>query len=316
MRSDITDARAQPVENLATNPSFERVSPGTTLVRRNLAQHPRADTTWVGNNGTGGATTLSFENGMRKVTWTAQATAGSPQLIAGYPVTVTLGQTYTVSLLAAASNPIRLVLDWLLNGTWVTSSIYTVPSVSSDTTAPTRISITATVPSGVNQLQPLVRWQVASSTAPGNWIAGDQVLIELRPAPALPYFDGSTTDNTGIAYSWDGTAGSSSSSAKSSVVEVRRNLAIDPQATGFGSGSRIQNDRYTADGTYDTATGITNGPQGITTAARYTVTTARLGHGFNIAGNVEAGQPKLPIRLQPPLALPIQPLYGYTRRPL
>ena len=47
----------------------------------------------------------------------------------------------------------------------------------------------------------------------------------------LPYFDGSTTNASGIAYSWEGTIGASASVAKAGVIEVRRNLLSTPRGS-------------------------------------------------------------------------------------
>ncbi len=77
-------------------------------------------------------------------------------------------------------------------------------------------------------------------------------------------------------------------------VEVLRNYVTHPRATAWTlSAGQIgfQNTRWGSEGVYALLTGITGGPCGITTAAQYTVTTARAGHGFHLAGNVEDPTP-------------------------
>ncbi|WP_148285583.1 hypothetical protein [Microbacterium sp. B24] len=44
----------------------------------------------------------------------------------------------------------------------------------------------------------------------------------------LPYFDGATVDSTGIAYSYDGTPGASTSTARAEIGEVRKNFCARP----------------------------------------------------------------------------------------
>lgn len=73
------------------------------------------------------------------------------------------------------------------------------------------------------------------------------------------------------------------------------NLARHPRATAFlvtGQFPKFHNDRWNGDGAYSLLTGITDHPDGITTAARFTATTTpRIGHGFHIAGNAEQNPP-------------------------
>lgn len=76
------------------------------------------------------------------------------------------------------------------------------------------------------------------------------------------------------------------------IVNLARN---HPRGTGMlstGQFPKFHADRWGGDGTYSLITGVTGHPDGITTAARFTVTaTARNGHGWHIAGNCEQQPP-------------------------
>lgn len=76
-------------------------------------------------------------------------------------------------------------------------------------------------------------------------------------------------------------------------AEVIENLAKDPRATtlSLGGQGRWERDRWNAYGTYSTISGITNHPDGITTAARFTVTSGRTNLGFHLASNPQGSLP-------------------------
>lgn len=78
-------------------------------------------------------------------------------------------------------------------------------------------------------------------------------------------------------------------------VAAITNLALDPRATSLsntdtGSG-RWAADRWGGYVSYSTISNITDHPSGITTAARYTITTSRSNLGFHLAGNPQYGTP-------------------------
>lgn len=118
--------------------------------------------------------------------------------------------------------------------------------------------------------------------------------ISYPPDIALREFVGSTTRHTRRVeiYESDGVTRWLPPDVIGDVA--RKNLAVDPRGTlvTTAAGPRFQSGRWGAECTYATATGIT-GPDttGITTAAQYTVVTARSSHGFHLNGNPEGGAP-------------------------
>ncbi len=80
-------------------------------------------------------------------------------------------------------------------------------------------------------------------------------------------------------------------------VAAITNLATVPRGTNYlpvaaNTGTGLRNDRYGNDGTYSILTGATDGPVGIDTIDRFTVTTAtNPGHGFTVDGNTEVSSP-------------------------
>lgn len=271
--------------NWATNPEFKRVSTGSTVMRRNRAIVPQANATWSGDSGTGGVVTNTYENTLRKVTWTTQPTAGNARIGAGQTIVVTPGEVITVSMDMASSGGLSNMLVDMLDsgGTFVT--LLTSPGVvqSSNTAKPSRPSLTFTVPNNVGRIRVYHRWAAASYASPGAWLAAGNLLIEARPG-ALPYFDGASSGGaTGIVYTWEGAANASESNARANALEVRRNIAVTPRAGTFKSESvgaiGFSNARYPSNGTYSTVNGW----------YRYTRTVvANAAYGFHLAHNPEA----------------------------
>jgi hypothetical protein len=298
MRSEIIDGRVLPVENLATNPSFERAVAGTTVVRRNLHPTPTAQSAWLAqywgdaaNSGTTSRVLGAGPNGepVFQATYTTVVVTnkmGTP-VRAGNDnsIPVIAGRTYTASMYTKSSivwNPRQRIR-------WLTSSYATISDVSSGwyTNTPQdtwiRISYTYVAPPNAAYMWIGVEAESPNNNlTPGVVVMGTKALIEERPV-LMPYFDGSTTDNTGITYAWEGTAGASTSVAKSSVVEVRRNLESNPNpAAAYGAA---------APSTAAITTETTTPPFGTTQYWRATsdVNTSTLGFDSRISLSVAAG---------------------------
>lgn len=250
MRSELFDGRILPVENLATNPSFERVTPGTTVVRRNLHPNPSGKNTasWSGYVA-GGSFSVSRPNtggpltgaqSWVRVDFSAPPTA-SPASIAtstssgSYSIAVVPGRTYTMSGYAISSwtgySGVRIDIQWYNSlGTQVGNESSAQPTLTTSDTWERR-SKTVIAPADAAYAFLLLAFSSPTSMPAGTYIGATAMLVEERPA-AMPYFDGSTVDNTAIAYSWEGTANASTSLAKAGAVEVMRNYFRDPGARG------------------------------------------------------------------------------------
>ncbi|GAB2702096.1 hypothetical protein BKA24_001725 [Microbacterium marinum] len=235
-RELVRDAFGQPVENLCTNPSFERVVPGTTIFRRNLAINPgfkraATGTTVVRRNiwaGSRLATTLS----------------GGAVLTQGTTVDGRLGDTFTQgSVHAQAIYRLFVALAELRDGVTYTASA-TIKNLGTEEVLVTTDWCDIAGPDAYWRLAPGETRRVhATSSRPqygtvyrfadfqvqtlGGAVHISEQMVEARPVP-LPFFDGNTPNTLGIACSFEGAANASPSVAKAAAVEVWRNLAKNP----------------------------------------------------------------------------------------
>ena len=254
MREIVRDTNAQPVENLCTNPSFERVVPGGTVVRRNLATNPSFEravegTTVVRRNlypyptttptgqltfvgaGSGGSvferSTRSHSGGIAVRAITSSGSRGLQPAGANANLTVTPGRTYTISLWLYVEGSTSLP-GWQVGR----SGYGSATAMRVDPTTPAgpdrwyRVYLTLTALPGDTFILP---WFTTSDTS--MVVHADDILFEERPR-LLPAFRGDTPNDRGIAYEWEGAANASPSVAKAAVVEVRRNLSPNPSAQG------------------------------------------------------------------------------------
>jgi hypothetical protein len=261
--------------NLATNPSFETAQSGATEVRRNLASHPAGTQTTVAANllgvrwrsfGSGGAGTTTAVTGasdgpiglttyvrstfttpptsMAEVGFThtnaAPSTSGTVTT-ADYPVVP--GQIYTWSTYVRKSgNGAYNMRVWLYYRNSAGAFVSSASNASATTLAVgewTRLSFTHEVPATAAYVGVSAHAD-SNATVPaiGDTFDATGFLAELSQT-LRSYFDGATTDALGVDYAWTGAANSSPSTASSSVVTVRTNLATNPQVTtttGWGVG--------------------------------------------------------------------------------
>lgn len=237
MRSELTDSRTQVVENLVTNPKFERVVAGTTILRRNLHRNPNLATILTGWSGYSSGMTVTSARVVEsfnaasaycRVAITA-ITNGSVAVYNIYGnITISPGRTYTFSVYGRPSwaTSTSANIEWYdsSNG-WISTSVGTISAHAKN--AIERRSVTATAPANASWGKFIFIRNGGANPVVGDTLDASMGLIEERPG-LLPYFDGSTTDNTGITYAWEGTASASTSVIKAASTEVRRNLCTNP----------------------------------------------------------------------------------------
>jgi hypothetical protein len=259
MRSGIADARLGPFENLATNPLFARAVAGSTIVRRNLVPSPNLTASafrYV--NAIGGSFTLPTANpsprqlldlggptGYARVDWGEAPTASPAALGAGSVaggatgtagrMPVTPGATYALSAFGAAGFKlgagIRLDVNWYgVDHNLVASSGGAIVPNQPDEWM--RVSRILTAPSSAVSVSFRLSFS-GPQVGANSWIGAGGFLMERLPA-VLPFFDGATLDDSGIAYSYEGAEGASVSLAKAAVVEVARNCIFNPMAVPGG----------------------------------------------------------------------------------
>lgn len=264
MRAARCDPRVGPVLNIMTNPSFERAVAGAVAVRKNLAAYNTraqtaafnlavnnasglSDNRWFGPSGAGtrerfasGGPTVDLQAFLRK-TWTTVPTsrgvdvgpsltrgfgAGTVSAIGGIPVTA--GRTYTISVYSRYSEDrfcsIRVNFKDASGNPVVNNLDGSVIRPAAGTWARPTLTVTAPV---TGFMEAIEYDNPVNTQSVGTYLDMTGLLIEERPG-ILPYFDGATTDNSGIAYAWDGTAGASSSSARAATAEVRKNFCFRP----------------------------------------------------------------------------------------
>ena len=226
--------------NLAINPSFESVTAGTTTVRTNLLGNPRVtrNTAWVVNPGTGGVATRTwYESGGHEnapfvtATWTTSPTGGNRRIVADDTVLLKEGAVvpdvpYTASVwvLTSVERQMFINVDWSNAGylSLVSSTAVVVPAG-----VWTRLFVSGL--SNAQATKATVFATLMTSPLPGESISATKGLLE-QTTQLRPYFDGATPDALGFDYGWTGAVDASTSTAKAAVVEVRRNLAANPQA--------------------------------------------------------------------------------------
>ena len=305
------------MKNLAANPRYHRASSGTNVMRRNLAAYPLGIAVnapagaagvftgrWAGS--TGGVAAHSIVTGatdgpdgitqyFRKV-WSASpiinadtgvnlsnATGNTGTHVGGFPVDPSLTYTVSAYVRATAKNKIGGGIQvWFrdVDGNYITASAKSSPNVAMPEGEWMRGSLTFTPPPTAVTVGMVLDVDGGDVWLPGEILDVTGVLVEALPA-LLPYFDGSTVDDTGVLYEWEGAANASPSTAKSAAVEVRRNIAPFPR---MGAGATIS--AWTPGGTSEQSdlTGI-SGPLGIATAKRTTILTTATGLGEPIQTN-------------------------------
>lgn len=226
LRSELTDTRTQPIQNMATNPNFERAISGATIVRRNFVLNPILSTSIHANGGNVGsgsktATRTIGRDGRGAARQTATADGANPGwgMMTG---TLTPG-TYVISVYGRSNNA-SLILRAYRQGTATATTSHI--GDKSATSEWQRVHAVVTITSaGTLQVSGLV--VSIGSVAAGDWVEWCDFMCERIPS-LLPFFAPGIIDNKSISYEWEGAADASTSVAKSSVIELRRNLHVNP----------------------------------------------------------------------------------------
>lgn len=232
-----------PLINLVTNPSFEAVTAGTTIVRTNACLNPALGTDSVGWNTYGGGstnvnlTTARVANAAASSGWawrvTGSATSTSVMAELGAaPVPVVVGLTYTASIYARAGANRAATLRIRPQGG---AGDFTVLIALTPTL--TRYSVTVTA-APTTTVMGLSIVGAGDAFGVGDYIEATQALFE-QTDQLRPYFDGSTPAALGFVYAWTGTAHASTSTAKAAVVPCITNLAPNPSFDTVNTGTTI-----------------------------------------------------------------------------
>ena len=228
------------ITNEAVNPSFESVNPGTTIVRTNLSTNPRAlaGNGWFRNNGaihkdtflTSGIPThpLGITSALRSSLQDGQ----SKSAIASFYNIDTLANTGPQRHLGvwvlAEQDGFKVSTYGHLAETVLFSGVWTyIRTTGSGLAALEYATLEVTKIDGSMAL-----------TSDGVLVTG--CVVEKTLDPIGGYFDGSILDSLGFDYGWTAAIGTSTSTAKAAIAEVRRNIVTNPNVsvdtTGWVSG--------------------------------------------------------------------------------
>lgn len=227
-------------QNLATNPSMDAVTPGTTVLRTNLLTNSNMEVDpWDDYSTDSNATSSTTEakDGIlsTKITPSASGIRGAKTTIAS----VSAGVSYTFSawvLRESGSSSMSAQIQWLDGVTPLTLSTQSFSSAPINTWS--RMFITATAPDGATTAEVSIVFNDAVAATDVAYI--DSALFE-QTDQLRPYFDGSTVDALGWVYDWTGTEDASTSTAKATATVFRTNLVTNPSfetnTTGWAASS-------------------------------------------------------------------------------
>ncbi|GAA1977480.1 hypothetical protein GCM10009798_43370 [Nocardioides panacihumi] len=225
-----------------------------TTVRTNLVTNPSFETNttgWSANNSTiARSTTVAFV-GTACLALTSASTAFAEAQTPAQAFPVTAGRDYTASLYSRAATQPRTAICILL---WADASgapigFTTSGSATNSTSAWTRITSTATAPAGAAYASV---WHRVTGAAVGEVHYIDGVMLE-QTSTVGTYFDGATTNTTGVVHAWTGTA-----NASASTETITDYLYVDPRAflNIFNSSTEINISRAPLDASTLSATTI------------------------------------------------------------
>lgn len=248
------------VENLVTNPRFEHVEPGSTVLRTNYFKDPSA-TVVDGNLGNIGGTPativteVSTENVHQgttsyKISTTSDGKFGRVPITVPNSMRINVGEKFTWSYWIYSTRSGTIYPHW--EGTKVSDNSYTGGSGGSAVLIPantwTKVSgiYTATVNVYVGRAG-----AYNMSVLAGDTIWMDEFLIEKTDRHG-EFFCGDTPDALGWSYAWTGTTGASISVAKAAVVELFRNMTPGLAGWTLSSGATFSDGVVTlnTDGSY------------------------------------------------------------------
>lgn len=257
--------------NLATNPSMEAVTAGSTILRTNLATVPIPTLLWLSNNATLYSHSLDATGGRRggpalKVTRTASTPnnllasmycVGTTAWNVAGRVPVTPGQVVSISVYVRtdAPNTSGTISAYFFDAAnAAVGGAQVSPAVSLAGGAWQQVTHTVTVPANATNLGVGAGVSLTSGTSVGGEVTYfTDAQIEVSPSPT-PYFDGSFLDANGWDYGWSGTANASTSTAKATAVLIRTNQLLNPRMDNSVS-------NWTVAGTGVTQTAAAGGTQ-------------------------------------------------------
>lgn len=213
--------------NLATNPSMEAVTSGTTILRTNLLTNANMEAgPWsdYSTNSNADSSTTEVKDGLlsTKIAPSSSGVRGAKTTVAS----VTSGMHYTASawtLREAGASALAIQIQWMSGATPLTLSTQTYSPAPIGEWS--RLSITDTAPDTADSAEVSVVFVDAVSATDVAYI--DSALFE-QTDQVREYFDGGTTDSLGWNYEWTGAADESTSTAKATSVALRTNLVTNP----------------------------------------------------------------------------------------
>ena len=222
--------------NLATNPSFETATSGATVFRTNLVTNPSFEVNTTGWAGSATNTRTTLEAYVGSASYQSVAASLGQTAATAILSGLTSGAAHTASAWVKGESG-KLLRIRLLE--YTSADAFVGETASTDVVASgswQRISVTRTF--GATGAKGIV--SVDNRTSGAHTFFTDAVLLEASTT-LNPYFDGSFGTVDGVLYQWTGTANASTSTAKAALVEVRRNLAVNPSfetaaATTFVNG--------------------------------------------------------------------------------
>lgn len=193
--------------NLIPNPSIETNTTGWTTFGGSIARSTAQ--AWVGLASLAGTT-----NSQGRL----EVVSNSPYYAA---VVAGLSYTFSVYVRGVVAGEWALQLNWRDAGGFSVGSPDLITNLNDTVGAWTRFEITGVAPVGATQVD--VRVSRTQKSAEANTLVAyvDGFMVERAPSAGV-YFDGASTDLTGVVYDWTGTANLSTS------TETRSNLPFIP----------------------------------------------------------------------------------------
>lgn len=195
------------IVNLATNPSFETVTSGTTVVRTNLVTNPSVEsntTSWAIVSGNGGRVTTESYIGNASFQHISTGSPEAVEISVSTPFTPSLTYTASVWVKGEVGKSVRIDLrEQDAAGATIGTTFGTAVVMTGNWQ---RLSIAREFGATGVRAKIIVRNQ----TTGAHTYYIDAALLEASTT-LMDYFDGSTTAGGDFTYAWTGTANASAS---------------------------------------------------------------------------------------------------------
>lgn len=246
-RASQLSQRNQIRRNALKNPGFERLSPGTTILRRNYHINP-------GCNGSQGFSSWSGASGnsVERSTYTGTAFPYLGAAAQAFQWTSVTGDAsngdFGVSMAGMVTPGIEWTVEYDVTSRWTRTLTAPSPYASSGSVTVTAKSRTSQ--EAMSSLVPSRRWAtfIADATAIASGLRCIQTAINknqndtyyisdvvLYPGPKqeYPWFSGSTSfPATGLTYAWEGDVDNSPSIERGAGTTILTNPHTNPRAMG------------------------------------------------------------------------------------